>query len=108
MTSSARARVLAMQGQRAGIVSRVLANLIDFGTVTVIYIVLPLALLFAGIAVWAFIWAVRQGQLDDLETPAARILLDDDDGRSAARRPETMSHRGREGGIAGPPASARR
>ena len=43
------------------------------------YIVLPLALLFAAIAVGAFIWAVRGGQLDDLETPAARMLLDDDD-----------------------------
>ena len=75
---------------------------------SVIYIVLPLALLFAGIAVWAFIWAVRQGQLDDLETPAARILLDDDQRPSAARRPETVSHRGRGGGIAGPPGSAGR
>ena len=63
------------------------------------YIVLPLALVFAGIAVWAFIWAVRQGQLDDLDTPAARMLLDDDE-HPAARRsrnpalPETASHDG--------------
>lgn len=42
------------------------------------YIVLPLALLFAGVFVCAFIWAVRHGQLDDLETPAARMLFDDD------------------------------
>lgn len=46
---------------------------------SVMYIVLPLALLFAAIAVGAFIWAVRGGQLDDLHTPASRILLDDDD-----------------------------
>ncbi|MFG0259686.1 MAG: cbb3-type cytochrome oxidase assembly protein CcoS [Phycisphaerales bacterium JB041] len=45
---------------------------------SVMYIVLPLALLFAGVFVAAFIWAVRQGQLDDLETPAARMLFDDD------------------------------
>jgi cbb3-type cytochrome oxidase maturation protein len=25
----------------------------------------------------AFIWSVKNGQLDDLETPAYRILLDD-------------------------------
>lgn len=46
---------------------------------SVMYIVLPLALVFAGVAVWAFIWAVRHGQLDDLHTPAARMLLDDDE-----------------------------
>lgn len=45
---------------------------------SVMYILLPLALIFAGIFVAAFIWAVRQGQLDDLETPAARMLFDDD------------------------------
>jgi cbb3-type cytochrome oxidase maturation protein len=52
---------------------------------SVIFIVLPLALVFAAIAVWGFIWAVRQGQLDDLDTPAHRMLLDDDDTRPAPR-----------------------
>ncbi len=32
--------------------------------------------LFAG-AVLALLWAVRSGQLDDLETPALRMLHDD-------------------------------
>ena len=31
-----------------------------------------------------FVWAVRSGQLDDLDTPAVRILSDDDDERSPA------------------------
>lgn len=54
---------------------------------SVMYIVLPLALIFAGVFVAAFIWAVRQGQLDDLETPAARMLFDDDQppARAASR-----------------------
>lgn len=43
------------------------------------YIVLPLALVFAAVFVGAFIWAVRHGQMDDLKTPAARMLLDDDE-----------------------------
>jgi nitrogen fixation-related uncharacterized protein len=34
-----------------------------------------------GIAIWAFIWAVKTGQFDDLEGPAHRILMDDDDPR---------------------------
>jgi cbb3-type cytochrome oxidase maturation protein len=44
---------------------------------SVIFIVLPLAILMAGIAVAAFTWSARQGQLDDLDTPAVRILHDD-------------------------------
>ncbi len=43
-----------------------------------ILVLLPLALLFAGLAVALFVWAVRKGQFDDLETPAMRILFDDE------------------------------
>ncbi len=42
-----------------------------------LYVVLPLALLVAGGAVAAFAWSVRSGQLDDLETPPRRILVED-------------------------------
>lgn len=43
----------------------------------IIFLLIPLGLLLAGIAVAAFFWAVRDGQFDDCETPAARILEDD-------------------------------
>ncbi|MEM1054836.1 MAG: cbb3-type cytochrome oxidase assembly protein CcoS [Bacteroidota bacterium] len=43
----------------------------------VLYLLVPLALVLAGAAVLAFRWAVRDGQFDDTETPALRILLDD-------------------------------
>ena len=46
---------------------------------SVIYIVLPLAILMASIGVGAFIWSVRHGQLDDLQTPAIRMLHDDEE-----------------------------
>lgn len=42
-----------------------------------IFVLLPLALLIAAIAVGFFIWAARTGQFDDLETPAVRVLFDD-------------------------------
>ena len=42
-----------------------------------LYLILGLALGGAGAAVIAFAWSVRSGQLDDLETPPRRILLDD-------------------------------
>jgi cbb3-type cytochrome oxidase maturation protein len=43
---------------------------------TALYIVLPLALLVAGGAVAAFVWVVRSGQLDDVDTPPRRIFFD--------------------------------
>ncbi len=45
---------------------------------SILYVLIPLALLILGGAVWAFFWAVGSGQFDDLDTPAVRILLDDD------------------------------
>lgn len=44
---------------------------------TVIFIVLPLALVIVAIAVWAFVWAADRGQFDDLDTPAVRLLHDE-------------------------------
>ena len=46
---------------------------------SILYVLIPLALLLLAGAVWAFFWAVGSGQFDDLDTPATRILLDDDD-----------------------------
>jgi cbb3-type cytochrome oxidase maturation protein len=52
----------------------------------VIYVILPIALVLAAAAVAAFIWAVRHAQMDDLETPAMRMLHDDEpSGESAPR-----------------------
>jgi len=45
---------------------------------SILYVLIPLALLILGAAVWAFFWAVGSGQFDDLDTPAVRILMDDD------------------------------
>lgn len=45
---------------------------------SVLLIVLPLALLLAAAGVAAFIWMARTGQLDDLDTPAVRVLFDDE------------------------------
>ena len=45
---------------------------------SILYVLIPLAILVLGVAVWAFFWAVGSGQFDDLDTPAMRIILDDD------------------------------
>lgn len=44
---------------------------------SVLYIVVPLAIVLAAGAVAGFLWAVRGGQYDDVETPAHRMLHDD-------------------------------
>ena len=50
-----------------------------------VFVLLPLALLIAAIAVGFFMWAALSGQFDDLDTPAVRILFDDEaPGRAAA------------------------
>jgi len=51
---------------------------------SVVFIVLPLALLVVLAAVAAFAWAARRGQFDDLDTPAIRMLHDEEDEK---RRP---------------------
>lgn len=44
----------------------------------ILYLLIPLALLVLSVAVWIFFWAVGSGQFDDLDTPAMRVILDDD------------------------------
>ncbi len=45
----------------------------------ILYLLVPLAVLLAGVIVWAFLWSIRSGQFDDLEGPAHRILMDEDE-----------------------------
>ena len=44
----------------------------------IFYLLIGVSLLAALIFLGIFIWAVRNGQFDDNETPAIRILFDDD------------------------------
>ena len=44
----------------------------------IFYLLIGVSLLVALIFLGIFIWAVRNGQFDDNETPAIRILFDDD------------------------------
>lgn len=45
----------------------------------VILVMLPVALALAAVGVWAFVWAAKRGQFDDLDTPAYRAIFDDED-----------------------------
>ena len=57
----------------------------------IIYVLIPLSLMLLGLAVWAFFWAVRNDQFDDLDTPAMDILDDDEteDGSESGRSRES-------------------
>ena len=44
----------------------------------IFYLLIGVSLFAALIFLGAFIWAVRNGQFDDQETPARRILFDDE------------------------------
>jgi cbb3-type cytochrome oxidase maturation protein len=55
---------------------------------SILYLLIPLSLGLVALAVWAFFWAVNNGQYDDLDSPAWRILTDDDERPGA---PEDVS-----------------
>jgi len=47
----------------------------------ILYLLIPIAVVVMAVAIWALVWAIKNGQYDDLEGPAHRILMDDDDPR---------------------------
>jgi len=63
---------------------------------SILYMLIPIAVLLIAGAIWFFVWSVRTGQFEDLEGPAYRILMDDDDplippeARPPPRRPDEL------------------
>jgi cbb3-type cytochrome oxidase maturation protein len=45
---------------------------------TIIYVLIPLAIIIVAIAIGVFFWAVKSNQFDDLERQGYNILFDDD------------------------------
>lgn len=54
---------------------------------------IPLALAMGAIGLAAFFWAMRNGQFDDMDGAALRILIDDEDEEA----PDGTNNAGREG-----------
>lgn len=46
---------------------------------TILYILVPVAIVLVIIAICVFNWAVNNGQYDDLDSPAHSILFDEED-----------------------------
>ncbi|MFO7305856.1 MAG: cbb3-type cytochrome oxidase assembly protein CcoS [Gammaproteobacteria bacterium] len=45
---------------------------------SILFVLIPLTLILVAFGLWAFFWAVGNGQFDDLETPAWEVLVDDE------------------------------
>ena len=64
---------------------------------SILYLLIPLAVGLMGVAIAFFLWTVRTGQYDDLEGPAHRILMDDDDpmipGNAQRKQKVAKTHR---------------
>lgn len=52
---------------------------------SVLYIMIPAALVLGIGALVAFIFSLRGGQYDDLDTPPVRMLFDDESGKRQDR-----------------------
>lgn len=45
---------------------------------SIIYVLIPIAMIFVSIAVWVFFWAVKSDQYEDLDREGINILFDED------------------------------
>jgi cbb3-type cytochrome oxidase maturation protein len=48
---------------------------------SILLLLIPLALALGVTALWGFLYSSRNGQFDDLETPAYRALIDESEGK---------------------------
>ncbi len=56
----------------------------------IVTLLIGLALILVIVIIWAFFWAVKSGQFDDMEGPAHRIIMEED-------QPPTEIREGEEG-----------
>lgn len=51
----------------------------------ILYLLIPLSLVFVAVIAVVFLWAVKSGQFEDMEGPAHRILMDEEAPRPPAK-----------------------
>ena len=44
----------------------------------ILYLLIPISIIFVVIIAWVFVWSVKSGQYEDMEGPAYKILMDND------------------------------
>lgn len=45
----------------------------------ILYLLIPMSVALVAVIAFALMWAVKSGQFEDMEGPAHRILMDEDD-----------------------------
>ena len=58
----------------------------------IIYLLIPIALLFTALAVKLFFWAVDSKQFDDLDSAGQQILFDNDTKKTNSPKAEKTDH----------------
>lgn len=59
----------------------------------ILFLLIPLAMILLVVIAAFFFWSVKSGQMDDLEGPAYRILMDDD---TVKHPPQEEQHKDQE------------
>jgi cbb3-type cytochrome oxidase maturation protein len=44
---------------------------------SIVFVLIPVSLVLVGCGIWAFFWAVGNGQFDELDAPAWEILVEE-------------------------------
>ena len=58
---------------------------------SIIYVLIPLAVIIVALAIGIFFWAVKSNQFEDLERQGYSILFDDDLPKEQRRNPDAVS-----------------
>lgn len=45
---------------------------------TILLLLVPISVVLLGIAIWAFVWAVRNGQFENLDSAALDVLVEEE------------------------------
>jgi cbb3-type cytochrome oxidase maturation protein len=53
---------------------------------SIVFVLIPVSLILVGFGAWAFFWAVRTGQFEELDAAAWEILVDDPADTEGARK----------------------
>jgi cbb3-type cytochrome oxidase maturation protein len=67
----------------------------------ILFLLVPIALILAGGAVYGFMWAVRNGQYEDVDTPALRLLLEEEEERAGATSTDGAAPKKHSGVLSG-------
>lgn len=53
-----------------------------------LYFLIPMSIVIVAGALWAFLWSLKRGQYDDMDSPAHRIIIDDREEQSRLDEPK--------------------